>query len=166
MKISTTKKELQRAFSKLTKTTQLKSQNPLVNYTYISSSVSGIVLHSTDLEVGIKTHINGSVSNNGEGLFPTSEMNDIINVVDDGRVDIEVSGPHINIKSEKGISFDISTVPFQEYPDLPENKHENLYCIDTANLKDIITSLLYAVNNEPSKPALNGACFNFLEDTV
>ena len=56
MKISTTKKELQRAFSKLTKTTQLKSQNPLVNYTYISSSVSGIVLHSTDLEVGIKTH--------------------------------------------------------------------------------------------------------------
>jgi DNA polymerase-3 subunit beta len=26
--------------------------------------------------------------------------------------------------------------------------------------------LLYAVNSEPTKPALNGACFNFLEDTV
>ena len=100
MNISTTKKELHQAFSKLSKTTQLKSQNPLVNYTYISSSPAGVLLHSTDLEVGVKTHINASVNSDGECLFPTSEMNDIIGVLDDGRVDIEVSGPHINIKSE------------------------------------------------------------------
>ena len=166
MNISTTKKELHQAFSKLSKTTQLKSQNPLVNYTYISSSPAGVVLHSTDLEVGVKTHINASVNSEGECLFPTSEMNDIIGVLDDGRVDIEVSGPHINIKSESGVSFDISTVPFQDYPEMPENKHDNLFCIDTASLKDIISSLMYAINSEPTKPALNGACFNFLENTV
>jgi len=166
MNISTTRKELQKAFSKLTKTTQLKSQNPLVNYTYISSSAAGVILHSTDMEVGIKTQINASVNNEGEGLFPTSEMNDIISVIDDGRIDIEISGPHINVKSEKGVSFDLPTVPFQEYPEIPENKHENLYCVETVALKDIISSLLYAVNSEPTKPALNGACFHFLEDTV
>ena len=129
MNISTTKKELQQAFSKLSKTTQIKSQNPLVNYTYISSSPAGVVLHSTDMEVGVKTSINASVNSDGECLFPTSEMSDIISVLGEGRVDIEVSGPHINIKSEKGVSFDISTVPFQEYPDIPENNHDNLYCI-------------------------------------
>ena len=78
MNISTTKKELQQAFSKLSKTTQLKSQNPLVNYTYISSSPAGVILHSTDLEVGVKTQINASVNSDGECLFPTAEMNDII----------------------------------------------------------------------------------------
>ena len=67
-------------------------------------------------------------------------LNDIINVLEEGRVDIEVSGPHINIKSEKGVSFDISTVPFQEYPEIPENKHDNLFCIETSCLKDIISS--------------------------
>ncbi len=166
MNISTTKKELHLAFSKLSKTTQIKSQNPLVNYTYISSSPAGVVLHSTDMEVGVKTNINASVNSDGECLFPTSEMNDIINVLEEGRVDIEVSGPHINIKSEKGVSFDISTVPFQEYPEIPENKHDNLFCIETSNLKEIISSLLYAINSEPTKPALNGACFNFLESSV
>jgi len=166
MNISTTKKELQQAFSKLSKTTQLKSQNPLVNYTYISSSPAGVLLHSTDLEVGVKTHINASVNSDGECLFPTSEMNDIISVLDEGRVDIEVSGPHINIKSESGVSFDISTVPFQEYPEMPENKHDNLFCIETSSLKEIISSLMYAINSEPTKPALNGACFNFLDDSV
>ena len=166
MNISTTKKELHQAFSKLSKTTQIKSQNPLVNYTYISSSPAGVVLHSTDMEVGVKTNINASVNSDGECLFPTSEMNDIINVLEEGRVDIEVSGPHINIKSEKGVSFDISTVPFQEYPEIPENKHDNLFCIETSNLKEIISSLLYAINSEPTKPALNGACFNFLESSV
>ncbi len=166
MNISTTKKELQQAFSKLSKTTQLKSQNPLVNYTYISSSPAGVILHSTDLEVGVKTQINASVNSDGECLFPTSEMNDIISVLDDGRVDIEVSGPHINIKSETGVSFDISTVPFQDYPEVPENKHDNLFCIETLSLKDIISSLMYAINSEPTKPALNGACFNFLESIV
>ena len=166
MNISTTKKELQQAFSKLSKTTQLKSQNPLVNYTYISSSPAGVLLHSTDLEVGVKTHINASVNSEGECLFPTSEMNDIISVLDEGRVDIEVSGPHINIKSESGVSFDISTVPFQEYPEMPENKHDNLFCIETSSLKEIISSLMYAINSEPTKPALNGACFNFLDDSV
>ena len=166
MNISTTKKELQQAFSKLSKTTQLKSQNPLVNYTYISSSPAGVLLHSTDLEVGVRTHMNASVNNNGECLFPTSEMNDIISVLDDGRVDIKVSGPHINIKTETGVSFDISTVPFQEYPDVPENKHDNLFCIETSSLKEIISSLMYAINSEPTKPALNGACFNFLEGSV
>ena len=57
MNISTTKKELQTAFSKLIKTTQARSQNPLINYTYISSGAHGVTLHSTDLEVGIKTNI-------------------------------------------------------------------------------------------------------------
>ena len=166
MNISTTKKELQQAFSKLSKTTQLKSQNPLVNYTYISSSPAGVLLHSTDQEVGVKTHINASVNNEGECLFPTSEMNDIISVLDNGRVDIEVSGPHINIKSESGVSFDISTIPFQEYPEIPENKHDNLFCIETLSLKEIISSLMYAINSEPTKPALNGACFNFLDSSV
>ena len=95
MNISTTKKELQAAFSKLTKTTQVKSQNPLVNYTYISSGAHGVTLHSTDMEVGIKTQITASVNTNGEGLFPTSEVNDIISVIDEGRVDIDIAGPHI-----------------------------------------------------------------------
>ena len=166
MNISTTKKELQQAFSKLSKTTQLKSQNPLANYTYILSSPAGVLLHSTDLEVGVRTHINASVNSEGECLFPTSEMNDIINVLDDGRVDIEVSGPHINIKTETGVSFDISTVPFQEYPEVPENKHDNLFCIETSSLKEIISSLMYAINSEPTKPALNGACLNFFESSV
>ena len=110
MNISTTKKELQAAFSKLTKTAQVKSQNPLVNYTYISSGPHGVTLHSTDLEVGIKTQITASVNTEGEGLFPTSEVNDIISVIDEGRVDIDIAGPHINIKSEKGISFDIPVI--------------------------------------------------------
>ena len=166
MNISTTKKELQQAFSKLSKTTQLKSQNPLANYTYILSSPAGVLLHSTDLEVGVRTHINASVNSEGECLFPTSEMNDIINVLDDGRVDIEVSGPHINIKTETGVSFDISTAPFQEYPEVPENKHDNLFCIETSSLKEIISSLMYAINSEPTKPALNGACLNFFESSV
>tara|TARA_B100001996_G_scaffold323181_1_gene268262 strand:- start:242 stop:1348 length:1107 start_codon:yes stop_codon:yes gene_type:complete len=166
MNISTTKKELQAAFSKLTKTAQIKSQNPLANYTYISSGPHGVTLHSTDLEVGIKTQITASVNTNGEGLFPTSELNDIIAVIDEGRVDIDIAGPHINIKSEKGISFDIPTEPFQEYPSIPENKHENLFTIETINLKNIINSLLYAINTEPTKPALNGAYFNFNEANI
>jgi len=166
MNISTTKKELQAAFSKLTKTAQVKSQNPLVNYTYISSGPHGVTLHSTDLEVGIKTQITASVNTEGEGLFPTSEVNDIISVIDEGRVDIDIAGPHINIKSEKGISFDIPTEPFQEYPDIPENKHENLFTIETSKLKNIINSLLYAINAEPTKPALNGAYFNFDQATI
>ena len=166
MNISTTKKELQAAFSKLTKTTQVKSQNPLVNYTYISSGAHGVTLHSTDMEVGIKTQITASVNTNGEGLFPTSEVNDIISVIDEGRVDIDIAGPHINIKSEKGISFDIPTVPFQEYPEIPENKHEALFTIETDKLKKIINSLLYAINAEPTKPALNGAYFNFAQDKI
>ena len=166
MNISTTKKELQAAFSKLTKTTQVKSQNPLVNYTYISSGAHGVTLHSTDMEVGIKTQITASVNTNGEGLFPTSEVNDIISVIDEGRVDIDIAGPHINIKSEKGISFDIPTVPFQEYPEIPENKHEALFTIETDKLKNIISSLLYAINAEPTKPALNGAYFYFAQDKI
>ncbi|GIT56858.1 MAG: hypothetical protein Ct9H300mP18_02870 [Candidatus Neomarinimicrobiota bacterium] len=85
MNISTTKKELQTAFSKLIKTAQTRSQNPLINYTYISSGAHGVTLHSTDLEVGIKTNITASVNTDGEGLFPTSELNDIISVIDEGR---------------------------------------------------------------------------------
>ena len=78
MNISTTKTELQKAFSKLVKTSQTKTQTPLINYTYISAGAHGVVLHSTDMEVGIKTVITASVNSNGEGLFPTSEVNDII----------------------------------------------------------------------------------------
>ena len=164
MNISTTKKELQTAFSKLIKTTQARSQNPLINYTYISSGAHGVILHSTDLEVGIKTTITASVNTDGEGLFPTTELNDIISVIDEGRVDIEIAGPHINIKSEKGTSFDIPTLPFQEYPKVPENKHETIYNINTSELKKILDVIIYAINKDQLKPALSGALFSFSEE--
>ena len=88
MNISTTKTELQKAFSKLIKTSQTKTQTPLINYTYISAGAHGVILHSTDMEVGIKTTITASVNTEGEGLFPTSEVNDIISVIDEGRIDV------------------------------------------------------------------------------
>lgn len=166
MNISTTKKELQLAFNKLSKTSQLKSQNPLINYTYISSSVSGVILHSTDLEVGIKTQITASINSAGEGLFPTAEMSEIINAIEDGRVDIDISGPHINIKSEKGISFDISTIPFQDYPNIPENKHELIFSIKSNILNEIIDQVIYIIKVDPSKPALSGTCFSFKENQI
>ena len=166
MNISTTKSELQKAFSKLIKTSQTKTQTPLINYTYISAGAHGVILHSTDMEVGIKTTITASVNAEGEGLFPTSEINDIISVVDEGRIDIEVAGPHINIKSEKGTSFDIPTLPFQEYPSIPENRHEDIYNIKTRDLKMILDSIIYAVNNDQLKPSLSGALFSFSEDSV
>ena len=166
MNISTTKSELQKAFSKLIKTSQTKTQTPLINYTYISAVAHGVILHSTDMEVGIKTTITASVNAEGEGLFPTSEINDIISVVDEGRIDIEVAGPHINIKSEKGTSFDIPTLPFQEYPSIPENRHEDIYNIKTSDLKMILDSIVYAVNNDQLKPSLSGALFSFSEDSV
>ena len=166
MNISTTKKELQTAFSKLIKTSQTRSQNPLINYTYISSGAHGVTLHSTDLEVGIKTNITASVNTDGEGLFPTSELNDIISVIDEGRVDIEIAGPHINIKSEKGTSFDIPTLPFQEYPKVPENKHETIYNIDTSELKKILDAMTYAINKDQLKPALGGALFSFSDEEL
>lgn len=164
MNISTTRKELQRAFSKLIKTTQARSQTPLINYTYISSGAHGVTLHSTDLEVGIKTTITASVNTNGEGLFPTTELNDIISVIDEGRVDIEIAGPHINIKSENGTSFDIPTLSFQEYPKVPENKHETVYNINTSELKKILDTIIYAINKDQLKPALSGALFSFSEE--
>ncbi len=166
MNISTTKKELQTAFSKLIKTAQTRSQNPLINYTYISSGAHGVTLHSTDLEVGIKTNIIASVNTDGEGLFPTSELNDIISVTDEGRVDIEIAGPHINIKTEKGTSFDIPTLPFQEYPKVPENKHETIYNINTSELKKILDATTYAINKDQLKPALGGALLSFSEEKI
>ena len=166
MNISTTKTELQKAFSKLVKTSQTKTQTPLINYTYISAGAHGVVLHSTDMEVGIKTTITASVNAEGEGLFPTSEVNDIISVISEGRVDIEVAGPHINIKSEKGTSFDIPTLPFQEYPSIPENNHEDIYNINTNDLKMILDSIIYAINKDQLKPSLSGALLSFLEDSV
>ena len=148
MNISTTKTELQKAFSKLIKTSQTKTQTPLINYTYISAGAHGVILHSTDMEVGIKTTITASVNAEGEGLFPTSEVSDIISVIDEGRVDIEVAGPHINIKSEKGTSFDIPTLPFQEYPSIPENRHEDIYNIKTQDLKMVLDTITYAINKD------------------
>ena len=149
MNISTTKKELQLAFNKLSKTSQLKSQNPLINYTYISSSVSGVILHSTDLEVGIKTQITASINSAGEGLFPTAEMSEIINAIEDGRVDI-----------------DISTIPFQDYPNIPENKHELIFSIKSNILNEIIDQVIYIIKVDPSKPALSGTCFSFKENQI
>ena len=166
MNISTTKSELQKAFSKLIKTSQTKTQTPLINYTHMSAGAHGVNLHSTDMEVGIKTVITASVNSNGEGLFPTSEVNDIISVIEEGRIDIEVAGPHINIKSEKGTSFDIPTLPFQEYPSIPENKHEDIYNIKTQNLKVVLDSIIYAINKDQLKPSLSGALFSFSEEVV
>ncbi len=159
MKVTCSKSELVKGVQIVQTAITGKGGLPILSNILIESDDSSpnrLKLVSTDLEVGIKCTIAADVAKKGAVTLPAKKFGDIVRELPDKDIKIEVSKDNKVIISCDKIIFKVVGLPKDEFPILPEFKHENKFTIKQALLKDIIKKTIFAISTDETRYVLNG----------
>ncbi|NLY77128.1 MAG: DNA polymerase III subunit beta [Tissierellia bacterium] len=112
-------------------------------------------LTSTDLEIGIETHLDCNVIEEGSIVINSRIFGDIIRKLPNSIISIEVKDNNINIKCESSEFNILGSNPF-DYPELPKLIDEDSFRIPGDLFKNAIKKTVFATAKDETRPILTG----------
>jgi len=168
MEIICNQNELNNAIQLVSKAVSSRPTHPILANILLTADqgTNKISLTGFDLNLGIQTSFDGTVTNSGAITIPSKLLSEIVNklptetpvslVVDD-------DSDSILIKSDRGC-FNIKGIPSDDYPKLPFVESGTSLNIDPSSFLKSLKSTIFASSNDDSKQLLTGVNFTFKQN--
>ena len=140
------------------------SPSPILSNVLIKADAGKIECAATDMEVGIRTEVDGTIREEGAITVPAKKLADIVKVLPDSELCLTTPANN-QVKLACGNSvYTIIGLPATEFPSLPAFEGEALD-IPLQTLRDVIYKTEFAAYTEDERrPFLKALYFHFLED--
>ena len=158
MKIACTQENLNQGLSIVSSISGKNPNLPILNNVLIKAKKEGIILSSTNLEIGINCSIRGKVEEEGEFTVPARVFFDYINLLNKGNVALELKEQELQIITENNKTR-IKGNAAEDFPTIPEIKRGDKYEIKIKDLKEAISKIIFAVASNSARPEINGVYF-------
>ncbi len=123
-------------------------------------------LTSFDLEKGYRIKIPVKVLESGSFIIGGQRFSQIIRAMPEGEITVSVDS-RLRAKIVGGRSeFELSAMDGADFPTLPEFRSETVFSVNQGVLRSMIIRTSFAVAQNESRAALNGAFFSFRSDEV
>ena len=122
--------------------------------------LSGNVLTVTgyNLDIGIKTEVTVSGSEDGAAVINAKMIGDVIRKMPSGEITLTNTGSVAKIESRE-TSLELLSMNAEDYPDVPSVNPEKSFSLPQKLLKSMINQTKYACAVTDTKPALMGCKF-------
>lgn len=118
-------------------------------------------LTSTDLEIGIETHLDCNIIEEGSIVVNSRVFGDIIKKLPNTNVNIEVKENNVNIVCENS-EFNIVGNSASEYPELPTIINQNSFNMPKDLFKSAIRQTVFATTQDETRPILTGVLLEII----
>jgi DNA polymerase-3 subunit beta len=154
MKINISKEKVEKAAQLILPVISSKTTLPILSYVLIEAEEK-IRFISTDLEVGIKTEVEGKIIQAGSLTFPGRKLIDIIRELPNEELEIGTENNSITLTCGKSF-FKVYGLPPADFPKLPEVSPENVFNISQKTLKEMFSKTMFAISEQETRYILNG----------
>ena len=145
MKFSCSKDELMNALNICQKAVSSKTSNPLLEGILFKAFDQTLLLHSTNLEIGIKILLDAEVTIDGEIVLKSNLIGELIRKLSGSEVFIESNSKN-QVKIDCLMSnFTIKGLPADEFPKFPEVIDDYSFSIEADIFKDLIRGTIFSV---------------------
>jgi DNA polymerase-3 subunit beta len=160
MRFGATKDVLLKGIQSVQTAINTKSSLPILSNILIEAADDGLVLTTTDLDIGIVSKIPVKPNITGAVTVPAKKFSDIIKEMPDGEaISVSVKKNNlVNIDCEKS-SFKIMGLPKEEFPQLPEFKNKDSIVLSQKKLKNMLKMTNFAISHDETRYMLNGILF-------
>jgi DNA polymerase-3 subunit beta len=156
MKFSVPKEPFLEELQLLQGIVEKRNTMPILANILMNVSSSEIELTGTDLEVGLKTHMDAAIDTPGAITVNGKKIFEIVKSLPDGQtVKVEKTDDVIEIRAADS-EFKILCLPKDDYPQVPEPKFEKGIQLPLKDVKEMIDRVYYAITQE-QRYYLNGA---------
>ncbi len=160
MKFSCTQENLQRGLGLVSHLANKNVNLPILNNVLLKTEDGGLVLATTNLEIGVKCQIRGKIESEGSFTVPAGLLNNYVGLLKSDRVDIEKEGTELKVYTDKQ-KTKIKGEGANEFPIIPEVERKDCYKIKREDFQKGLSQVVFAASMDDTRPEISGVLFNF-----
>ena len=157
--------ELNNAIQLVSRAVASRPTHPILSNLLVTADevTNKISLTGFDLNLGIQTSFDATVSQSGAITIPSRLLSEIVSKLPNESpvsLSVEELSDNILLKSERG-SFNIKGIPSDDYPKLPFVENGTSLEIDPSSFLQALKMTIFSSSNDESKQLLTGVNFKF-----
>jgi len=162
--------ELNNAIQLVSKAVASRPTHPILSNVLVTADevTNKISLTGFDLNLGIQTSFDATVSQSGAITIPSKLLSEIVSKLPNESpvsLTVEELSDNILLKSDRG-SFNIKGIPSDDYPKLPFVESGTSLEIDPSSFLKALKMTIFSSSNDESKQLLTGVNFKFKKSVL
>jgi DNA polymerase III subunit beta len=166
VKLKVTKEAILDGLQRVQNVVSTRTTLPILSNVLIQASNGGINLTTTDLDVGVRCHVEAEVTKTGSTTLPARKLFSILKEVPAAEIEIEVDDRNAASIRCGSSFYKIMGLPEEEFPRFPEAGTGKALKIEQAILRDMLRKTAYAVSNDETRYMLNGVFMGLKGDKI
>lgn len=158
MQLTCEKKKFEEAVNACARAINPRSPLPILSHLLLEARGSEVKLTATDLDVGLSIQLEAEISEPGSITCPARLMQDIVSKFPAGRVELNTLAEGRMLLSCGSSKFELSTLPAEEFPSLPELDETSSAQLPQSSLRSAIkqVSVAAASSQDESRAVMTG----------
>jgi DNA polymerase-3 subunit beta len=158
MELVARKNDLLKELSLLQGIVERKNTIPILANVLIQADKNGVSLLATDLDVGLRSKCEATVTKPGTLTLPAKKLFEIVSALPDTdiRIEEDKTGKSVTIAADR-FESKMQTLPAGEFPSPPQDAGPAEATLPGAALKRLISHTRFAITSEDTRYFLNGA---------
>jgi len=158
MKLQASQENLNRALGAVARVANSRNQLPILSNVLIKTESNRLSISATNLDIGITQFIGAKVSSEGSITVPARLMQDYINSLPGGTINLELKDTKLHIKSDQYEST-VNGILADDFPVMPAIQKGKTWTLNAAELKKALQQVTFAASSDESRPVLTGVLF-------
>lgn len=159
MRFKCMRSDLSAAVSNVSRAVSAKATIPALEGVLIKAYNDQLEISGYDLEIGIVTTVEASITEEGEIVVSARLFNEIIRKLPEEIVNIETDDRMITYINSGSADYQIVGINSTEYPELPNVEEISGLTVNAEILKNMIRQTVFATSDNMAKPIYTGSLF-------
>jgi DNA polymerase-3 subunit beta len=157
VKLSTSSQELLAQLQTVSRVASTRSAIQALSGVQLIASPGSVELRATDMEVGLRVPLPGTVEREGTVVLPGRLMLDVARQLPAGDVSLELRPTERDVEVIAGpAKFHIRTLRTEDFPPLPEPGGDTIVSVPAAAFADTIEMVARSASRDETRPILTG----------
>lgn len=158
MQLTCEKKKFEDAVNACARAINPRSPLPILSHLLLEASAGEIKLTATDLDVGLSIVLEAEIEEEGAITCPARLMTDIVTKFPAGKVELKTLSEGRMLLSCGTSKFELSTLPAEEFPSLPDPAETNSAQLPQHSLRTAIKQVAVAAasSQDESRAVMTG----------
>ena len=162
VKISCSKDELVNRLAVVTRAVSTRGAVQILSGVLLQASGGRVTLAATDMELSLRTTLEGEVQGEGAIVVPGRLLNELSRLLPNEEVELEHSAEDGVVRMRCGpASYTLNTYSAEDFPRLPEVEAAELFTVDRAAVLETSSRVSRSASRDESRPVLTGVLVRF-----
>lgn len=155
MKLQVTQENLNRALGTVARVANSRNTLPILSNVLIKTSNNRLSLAATNLDIAITHYIGAKVGTEGSITVPARLMQDFINSLPSGVIELELDESKLHITTDQYKST-VNGIVADDFPVMPAITKGLSWTVSGSVLKKALQQVVLAASSDESRPVLTG----------